>query len=158
MLSLPLVCVTASKEINCESLNFIDWGEDWGQVGRVKSCIMDDLTSIEEPNVKISSAYDRYVKGLNFAHNKQIFNLPDNVAENFPNLLAYSAWDCSVKEITNNDFKGLTKLIRLALDDNQIEKVASKAFDDLENLRTLWLGKNKESSYNGFVNYSFSYF
>ena len=49
----------------------------------------------------------------------------------------------NITKVDPNTFKGLTKLERLALSDNEIEEIDGKAFESLSNLKWLRLGKNK---------------
>lgn len=103
-------------------------------------CMLDRFISIKEPNVMISN-HDESVFGLWFDSNREILNLPIEVAAQFINLLGYSASGCSVKEISYENFKGLTQLNELWLDQNQIEKISDNAFQDLIDLQFLHLGK-----------------
>lgn len=126
------------KQISCESLSVTNW--DWGSVGTVKTCMMEETTSIDKPEANILP-HDGSVGGLDFHKNKKIFHLPDNVAATFSNLKAYSAWGCSLKEVCKQNFQGLVNLKVLGLSRNQIEKIASGTFKDLTALEELLLCK-----------------
>lgn len=95
-------------------------------------------TTIDEVNVIISTN-DNTVKALELETNKNIFFLPVKVAENFPNLVGYSAWECSLKEISKENFAGLNKLKILELSRNAIEAIADDTFADLTDLSYLYL-------------------
>lgn len=94
---------------------------------------------IDEYNETISTKDDA-ILALSFYTNKKIQYLPVKVAESFPNLIAYGADNTSVKEISKENFKGLTKLRTLGLIGTEIEKIYSDTFEDLVNVEVLWLG------------------
>lgn len=54
-------------------------------------------------------------------------------------LKYYDAWYCSIKEISKQNFDGSTKLNFFNLFGIQIEKIASKTFEDFKNLEVLKL-------------------
>lgn len=137
ILLLKVFTSSEAKEVSCERLNDVLW---LGTIGSVKTCLMDTKTSIDDPGATIYSR-DNFVNGLSFRHNVKIFYLPDNVAESFPNLEGYTAWYCSVKEISKRNFNGLEKLKYLSLGGNQIEMIANGTFEDLVNLEFLSLCK-----------------
>lgn len=83
------------------------------------------------------------VKGFDSPNNKFMEYLPEQVAEKFPNLIAYQGINCSVKSISYENFRDLNKLEALYLDDNQIEFIDSGVFQDLTSLRFLDLNNNK---------------
>ena len=109
---------------------------------------MEKATNIDGINMTISNV-DKTVQGLSFYTNKQIMFLPVNVADNFNNLVAYDASECSITKISRVNFVGLGRLRSLALVGNQIEKIYIETFEDLKNLEILWLCKNN-SKYNRF--------
>jgi hypothetical protein len=112
----------------------------WMYLNNVKTCIMDDSTSISTIGYKISSARDESVIGIELEHLRNMFYLPDSPSDKFPNLQGYSAVGSSVKEISGANFKNLRKLSVIFLDNNQIEKIHSDAFSDLESLKWLNMG------------------
>lgn len=127
-----------AREVACESVSSIGWGV--GNVGDAKTCWMRTTTSINEPDVTISTK-DESVHGLVLYYNKKIFHLPIQVDETFPNLLAYTAHDCgNIKQVSKKHFRGLTKLKFLSLEENQIELIMSETFDELTSLEVLRLG------------------
>lgn len=126
-----------AKQVSCESVGKNAWG--FG-IGSVKTCFMERTTVIDEDNVSIST-FDENIGGLLFRRNKKIIFLPVKVAEAFPNLELYSAWDCSVTQISRENFAGLRKLKILHLEVNQIEKIQSDTFKNLVSLEILHLCK-----------------
>lgn len=83
------------------------------------------------------------VRGLVIKHNKFIEYLPEKVNENFQNVIAYDAWNCSVKSISTENFRNMRKLEGLYLPYNQIEFIDERVFDDLVSLKILRLDYNK---------------
>lgn len=115
-----------AEQISCENLWIIG-----------KTCWIKSTDSI------INSSYTTIIKTvaeitkLEFNHNKKIFFLPVEVAFSFPNLVTYSALNCSIKTIAKIHFKNLKMLESLDLKKNQIEVVRSNTFEDLSSLKNL---------------------
>jgi hypothetical protein len=128
----------SAENIKCESI--VD-GPERGFVGILKTCFMTSDTEISQLGVNISSQADSTVKAIDFNHNDKIVFLPESPSSIFPNLEAYFAYDCSIKTISASNFKGLSKLRRLALEENYIETINSDVFQDLISLETLNLCK-----------------
>lgn len=76
-------------------------------------------------------------------YNKHIFYLPTNLDESFPDLIEIKAFSCNVKSIHKKNFKNLRKLKGLYLNNNQIEKISTNTFEDLQSLERLFLSKSK---------------
>lgn len=129
--------VITAKEVACERVNDDDW---YGNVGTVKTCFMDQMTAIDTNDVNVSTRDDS-VGGLDLSNNKNIFYLPLKVGENFPNLIVYAAPDCSIKEISKDNFKGLTKLKYLGLGGNHLETIANEIFSEIQSLQVLYMGE-----------------
>jgi Leucine-rich repeat (LRR) protein len=134
--------VTA-KEVSCEEVVDRDWGD---LVGWVKICGMQTITVINESNITIAMRDDK-MGGLTLGSNRNINYLPVLVVEKFPNLLAFYAIDCNIKEISKKNFAGLNKLKLLQLHGNQIKKINSDTFEDLILLENLSLGKKKKEAF-----------
>jgi Leucine-rich repeat (LRR) protein len=132
--------VTA-KEVGCEGFSVSSWDN---YIGKIKVCHMNNYTSIDSAEVPFTKRDDS-IFGLDFYNNKKIFFLPIQVGENFLNLIAYLAHDCSVKEISQRNFKGLNKLKKLSLGGNQIENIPNDTFNDLVVLEFLSLRKKKKN-------------
>jgi hypothetical protein len=129
---------TKAENVGCEKLTIYN---EQNIVTRLKVCDMSEKTSINAPNVTISTKRDESISGLNFNYNRKIFYLPIDVAEKFPYLTNYGAMACSISKISKLNFNGLNKLKHLWLFDNQIEKIDSDTFQDLVALETLDLGE-----------------
>lgn len=90
---------------------------------------------------------DRYetVTGFDAKFNILMSNLPEDFDEKFPNLIAYEVYSCFVKSLSARNFRGLTKLEGLYLQQNLIESIDAGIFDDLIELRWIYLSNNKIS-------------
>ena len=131
------LCEASSTEIHCERI--VD--DHWSQlVGTVKTCFVDNTTSIEAQGAKMSDHVEED-SGIDFFDNSNIKFLPENVAEKFPNLIGYLVHRCSVQEISKKNFKNLSKLKYLWLGYNQIVKIPRNTFEDLVKLEQIYLGK-----------------
>jgi Leucine-rich repeat (LRR) protein len=135
ILIVKAFCILEAKEISCESVLELDL---WVTGKTVKSCQIEEATVINTQDVTIASS-DKSITGLYMSENKKIVLLPVRVDEVFPNLLAYSAERCSIKEISKENFAGLTNLKQLVLNHNQIERIISDTFEDLASLQLLFL-------------------
>lgn len=138
LITLSLANGTTAVRIKCDNFSEFDLGYS---DGILKSCNMETSTSISSTGITINSARDETITRMSFSNNKNIFYLPDDVNENFPNLLRYNAKRCSITLITKTNFKGLNKLVKLNLWGNQLEKITSDTFKDLVDLQVLKLGE-----------------
>lgn len=69
--------------------------------------------------------------------------LPTNLSNDLQNLVKIEIYNCSVKSIEENYFKGLLKLKFLIMTDINIENIANGAFLDLISLELLVLSSNR---------------
>lgn len=88
---------------------------------------MQFVASINESDVEFST-YDDSVNAITFWNNKNIFYLPVKTGEKFPNLAIYWAQNCSINDISKLNFVGLSKLERLYLGKNAIERLPATHF------------------------------
>lgn len=133
--------IVKAKEIPCE--RFGNHSFYWtSSFHSLEKCFMDKTTTIVEENVKISPR-DEFVLGFLLDENKNIFHLPIDVAESFPNLQGFDAYNCSIKEFSKRNFEGLSKLKTLYLGYNQIETIPMDSLIDLIELEFFSLGKIK---------------
>lgn len=137
--------IVRAKEVPCEHLIGTSWSRgcsskvDWPDLGGGLTCHVAKNTTIDTADVTIKKYYK--MKAIFFNSNKKILFLPIGVGEEYPYFRAYFAFSCSIKKISQANFKEMRKLAYLNLADNQIEKIHSDTFRDLENLEKLWLGK-----------------
>lgn len=108
----------------------------------VVTCVFNDDSEINEPS-KLTNSLNESVTELRMVRNKKIEFLPQDISVPFPNLRIVDAFGCSVKEVTKQSFYGLTKVQKIVLDDNKIEKIVENSFDDLTELNLLYLDNNK---------------
>lgn len=88
----------------------------------------------------MSGVVDETITGLAFKENKKILFLPVLTSRIYPNLIVFSAMDCSLTSVSKENFQNLRKLKRLQLDQNEIESLNTCSFEDLVQLKELYLG------------------
>lgn len=137
-----LVCLqalsiaTANYEnISCEEVKYNNWA--WGTA---LTCYMKTV-AINSIGLSISLARNESVGAIEFSGNKKLRFLPENSANNFPNLEIYQASGCAIERIHRNNFRNLSKLRVLWLTSNPLEKISSDTFKDLVSLESLVLSK-----------------
>lgn len=88
-------------------------------------------TVINSTHFSITSAQDETLEleGFSALHNKKMEFLPANLGEKFSNLLGLQAFNCSIKEISKENFKDLNKLRQLWLQNNQIDRIDDDTFE-----------------------------
>lgn len=128
-------------EVFCAKIDFL---KAEAQTDMVKTCYMDNNTSIDAKGAIVGTTSDRTIGGLDFSRNKKIVFLPENVVQKFQYLVNYNASDCSVKEISKKNFELLNKLSSLDLHGNQIERIPRDTLDDLTDLKVLYLSKKNQ--------------
>lgn len=102
---------------------------------------MNQTTIIDSPHANIASSdFNPSKNVLIFRNNKNIYFLPSDVYETFPNLIELDADKCSVFEIFKENFWNLRNLKILRLQENEIRTIPSDAFEDLKELESLLLG------------------
>lgn len=139
---------TTSRGGPCEKIENFDWG--FGSIKfSWKTCYLES-SAIDSRNFLITSAREETVEGFSVWQNKKVEYLPKNTGEKYPNLIGYDARDCSIKEISKEDFKGLSKLQRLYLNYNQIEKISDDTFDSISGVHEILLGLLFDFDSNNF--------
>lgn len=125
-----------SKEVKCETIAV---ESDWPTL--INLCNMTKTTSIPSKDYTISSEPDANMGIIRFDNNKKISYLPTKIAEKFPNVNKIYASSCSIKEVSNENFKSLSKLKALFLGNNEITKINKNTFEGLTSLEALGLSK-----------------
>ncbi|CAG9809792.1 unnamed protein product [Chironomus riparius] len=93
-------------------------------------------------NIEIYEDKSLGVKGILFNYIKNIKYLPVKVYKKFPNMVGYSAYNCSIQEIRYENFENLKELQCLDIQYNEISSIPSDTFKDLTKLKYLFLGTN----------------
>lgn len=106
------------------------------------TCVFDDVIEITEPS-KLTNPINESVTELLMHRNKKIGFLPQDISVAFPKLRLVDAFGCAIKEVTTQNFHGLTLVSKIVLDDNEIDKIDENSFDDLTDLSLLYLDNNK---------------
>lgn len=137
-----------SKEVFCE------YNKNHGFDSR--SCFMDITTRISSIGATISPQEDRKTKSLTFQGNKKIHFLPENIYENFPELVELDAKDCAIKAVSKDNFRNLQTMKSLNLQNNELEKISKNYFEDLVSLEVLDLSENCLNCQNAILILFFS--
>lgn len=143
-----MFCVLTLSEstgmrIACESVR----SEKYFYLDRQKTCSIPN-TAINSDDTTVAKAGS--VTAISFNGNKKVKFLPVEVAFTFPNLVYYSALNCSIKVILKKHFKDLKKLKILILSENQIEIIRKDVFEDLRLLEFIDLGRKSFLKLNFF--------
>lgn len=136
------VTAAFNRLVTCEKF---ESREVYGINTDLQTCFMDGETIIDELGTMISSILKKSVTEVFFDRNKNIEFLPENIYEKFPNIVSYTAWDCALNSVSKVNFKSLSKLRRLALNNNKIQRIESDTFEDLKALELLMLSKRKNN-------------
>lgn len=124
--------------VDCESYEVMNrWDE---RLLQVEVCLMNEKTAINTSGIEIFSKNLR-VRNLTMSSNPRIFYLPENVHKSFPNLVILEAENCRIKEISKNNFRGLTRLKILKLAFNMIASIDAGIFYDNRELQYIDLSE-----------------
>lgn len=127
-----------SKKCGFKELDFVEVAcERFEGFGDFDLCIMDEKTAINATNFIIADLKDEEVGCVQFTGNKRIEYLPYKIFMQYPNLVEYRAGECSIKEISKENFEKLDRMYWLKLHDNQIEKISGDTFKGLESLECI---------------------
>lgn len=102
-------------------------------------CFGNATAAIHSKSFKFAGN-DETVYVIWFSSNGKIKYLPIQVSNSFPNLEIYNAENCTISEISKENFENLHNLQTLNLAGNQIEVVPDDAFEDLSILDRIDLG------------------
>lgn len=129
---------TDSEEIESETISCDKFENDNWMSGSLKTCIVTRKTKFLSVIVYITPT-DSSILALDLSFNKELTNLPIDIHNTFPEILAYKASHCSIETISKMNFYNMLQLTELRLNDNQIEKIDSDTFEDLVSLKYLYL-------------------
>lgn len=141
---------TSSASTMCESVKL---SSRWRPLFSLKTCFMKKSIAISKSDFFFNSTKDSKVTGFCFENNKRISYLPINLHENFPNLFGLDGRDCAIKQISNENFRGLKFLKQLWLSRNQIEIIASNTFEENKHLEYVSLGEEICSKSDAMTNF-----
>lgn len=119
-----------SVELSCD--RFLDLHDS-------EFCFMDIPKAINATNFVIAELRDEEIGGIRFDGNKRIEYLPYKVYMQFPNLIHFKAKECSVKQIMKENFEKLSRLQKIDLSSNVIQKISGNTFKGLESLMQIKL-------------------
>lgn len=117
-------------------VSFIDFEMDFW------TFTIDEKVVINSTGVSIAARVNKCVKAFEVPNLKAVEYLPENISENFANLVIYEAVNCSIKSLNEFNFKNLHKLTNLNLAGNLLTEISSKVFLDLKKLKKLTLNHN----------------
>lgn len=84
---------------------------------------------------------------LYILYQRNIDFLPVSVHESFPALKFYFVINTSVQKIFKNNFEKMFQLVQLYLLSNRIEAIKSDTFEDLVNLRRIYISKGVSTDF-----------
>ena len=130
---------SCSTEPKCEIAE-----QEWNDFDeKLNTCTLEPECGITEKDFTIADAQNLTVKAFTMQEDVKALYLPGNLFEKFPNLVVYHLEKSAIKEITENNFKGLHELTQLILAYMQIKHIDSNAFKDNSKLEYLRLDSNR---------------
>lgn len=138
-----------SKEVSCEYSK----NHGFSMMNGSRACFMDTNTRISSIGVTIVQQEDQKTKSLIFQGNKKIYFLPENIYENFPELVELDAKECAIRAVSRDNFRNLQTMKKLNLQNNEIEKIPKNSFEDLVSLEVLDLSKNSDKIVNNLIHF-----
>lgn len=115
--------------------------EKFDSLSKSESCMMNGSTIINATNFIIADPRDDDIRGIFFDLNKKIEYLPYKIYMQLPILIKYSANNCSIKQISMENFEKLNRLEQIRLAGNLIQKISGNTFKGLKRLKHVDLGK-----------------
>jgi hypothetical protein len=140
VIKVATISSAESPQVSCESISIGYWPIYGTSSKSMQTCFIQTF-KIDSRDFVLGNGRNETIKGLWFPGNKKVEFLPTKVLSVFPNLEAFSAPRCSIREISKENFVGLSKLEYLSLSGNQIKTVRSGTFEGLSSLTTVWLSK-----------------
>lgn len=131
-------CAKSSQQITC-----LVKSNKWNFLNRsLLTCNVEKQEFTRDREFSISSSSDATIEAVDIKNNKDIRAIPENLANQFPNLKVFQTFNCSVEVLNGKAFKGLRALKYLNLNQNKIDTIKSDAFDDQSKLERLELSRN----------------
>ena len=113
----------------------------------LQTCYIEDQ-KIDDEGFFVACDPNLSIPAFSIEHIKEVKFLPENIVDSFPELIVFEVWNCSIKTVHGEHFKGLTKLEYLNLAYNEIESMDGDSFKDLTKLENLDLVHNKIRTIN----------
>lgn len=120
-------------KVPCDSIKY---NQIWSDK-RLPTCSMSDNTTIRSP--KTMAEWNPRIEVLYIWKNKKVSYLPVDLYSSFYDLKLIIAYSCSLKAVSRENFRNLTKVFKVNLDNNQIRRIRRGTFSDLISLRELYL-------------------
>ena len=102
-----------------------------------------DVTTIIDSTDFVYGEADITITEIYSDGNLNLKYLPLNPFEKYPNLLSMSFWLCGLRSVSKSNFEKLSKLRRLALNQNRLSIIEDNTFEDLAALEYLYLDNNR---------------
>ncbi|CAH1730577.1 unnamed protein product [Chironomus riparius] len=104
-------------------------------------CINPNHSIFNEHTI-ISEKKTEWTKGLTFMENKKVSYLPVKVYKSFPSLIAYIAYNCSLRTVNQENFERLKELQYISLSQNFLSFIPVNTFQNVTKLKYLYLSNN----------------
>lgn len=130
-----------SRQCGFDEIDAVEVACERFESSLIEWCFMTDRVAINSNNFVIAELRNDGMEGIVFSNNSKIEYLPYKIHTQFPNLVAYMASRCSIKQITKENFEGLNRLERLDLSFNKIQKISGNTFQGLQKLQRFRFGK-----------------
>lgn len=113
-----------------------------------KRCLVPANTIINYRNQSFREEFNENVDVVLFYAIKNVQFLPILLHRKFPNLGSIIAANCSIVEISKQNFQNLRYLTNVILSSNKINAIWSDTFNNLPSLEQIWLGKSWKVHYS----------
>lgn len=134
---MPLTAtITVDVSTSCKQANWKYFGRTHLTCGIVKP-------KIDSQSVYINSPHDTKVLGFLVSNEKYVKFVPMNVAEKYPNLIAFEIYNSSLTSISRQTLSKLHSLLYFNVGGNQITMIESQAFQYQTRLELLDLARNQ---------------
>lgn len=107
-------------------------------------CTLQHKTIIDSPDYTFANNLNyRGLEMLHIFHQRNVEFLPVLVHETFPILKFYRVVSTPIQKVFRKNFEKLNRLEMLHLEQNQIDVIKNDTFEDLVNLKEIFIGDKK---------------